>query len=73
MLIQDSPSHGLAKDPETIVGSEKRGLGGWMVGNSYLMRKGRVARHPLTIDGRSQMEISISQADFRGSLVSARN
>jgi hypothetical protein len=31
MLIQDSPSHGLAKDPETIVGSEKRGLG-WIVG-----------------------------------------
>ena len=31
MLIQDSPSHGLAKDPETIVGSEKRGPG-WIVG-----------------------------------------
>ena len=33
MLIQDSPSHGLAKDPETIVGSEKRGPG-WIVGIS---------------------------------------
>jgi hypothetical protein len=32
MLIQDSPSDGLAKDPETIVGSEKWGPGGWIVG-----------------------------------------